>query len=88
MGKCFKFVGAADFLPTEFLTEHFSDLYSSYISITMTKKPSAGVLAHDEYISQPAKSDRADARGPRLAGALNIVQNPLTVSLVIFNPSI
>lgn len=49
----------------------------------MTEKASAGVLAHDEYISQSAKSDRADAAGPRLAGAMNIVQNPLTVSFVI-----
>lgn len=53
----------------------------------MTEKPSAGVLAHDEYISQSAKSDRADAAGPRQAGALNIVQNPLTVSFVICDPS-
>lgn len=52
----------------------------------MTEKPTAGVLAHDEYISQSAKSDRADAGGPPLAGALNIVQNPLTVSFVISDP--
>ncbi|KAJ5668537.1 MFS transporter [Penicillium maclennaniae] len=44
----------------------------------MSEKPTSGVLAHDEFISQSAKSDRADAGGPRQAGALNIVQNPLT----------
>lgn len=48
----------------------------------MSEKPPTGVLAHDEDISQSAKSDRADAGGPRQAGALNIVQNPLTVSFV------
>ncbi|KAJ5119136.1 facilitated glucose transporter [Penicillium atrosanguineum] len=44
----------------------------------MSEKPTTGVLAHDEYISQSAKSDRADAGGPRQAGALNIIHNPLT----------
>jgi len=46
----------------------------------MAEKVFTGILAHDEYIPQSAHSDPADAGGPRHAGALNIVQNPLTVS--------